>query len=112
MPRPDLTSSPDTPKNQGHVKPDYAGKFFGQTSCADKRVRTGKRYKATIDDKEAWIPVREVQTIHYWIWDGTEWLEPSEFNRRHKPQSRGKVLVSKHDFDALGNPNKFRRIKR
>ena len=104
MPRPDFTSSMSGEKNLGHAKPDHPGSFVGQTSCKDQKVKTGGRYKAVVNGQEVWIPIKELRTIHYWIWGGREWLDSSEFSRRYSQKPKGKVLVSKHDFDAIGNP--------
>lgn len=102
----------DSPTFEGFRQPTDKGSFFGQCKSYDKRVPTGqtlwiKRVDETTGEDDSFrLKVKEKRSILTWIWDGQQWLTRDQFEKQYHPKVKAtthRVLVSKHDYDALGN---------
>lgn len=93
-------------------KPDRRGDFFGQTVTSNVKVSTGKRFSITTEDDEtAWIPIKETRIRADWVWDSKSWITGKDFDEKFQtPAVKKKITVSKNDFTAIGEPNRWRRL--
>lgn len=59
-------------------------------------------YTDKVTGEKKFFRIKEKRIVHHWTWNGERWMTSEEFDIQYRRRKTG-VLVSKNDFDAIGN---------
>ena len=61
-------------------KPLFNGTFVGQVATHSAKVKTGKKRRVETEYEIMFIPIWETRQITDWVWNGKEWVLPSNIS--------------------------------